>query len=108
MKHTTINFIWDFALSKLYTNALLSTLNARSAWGKLAEGTQPNVLYGDNSEVPRFSTYTTANFRAEIMTGTIELDNASHYAHSRTQDSTIAKELAIPPPIDNDVHKTAQ
>ncbi|KAF8324512.1 hypothetical protein F5887DRAFT_1115948 [Amanita rubescens] len=27
--HTTINFIWDFSLSKLYANALLSTLNAR-------------------------------------------------------------------------------
>ncbi|KAF9252470.1 hypothetical protein L218DRAFT_813526, partial [Marasmius fiardii PR-910] len=30
--HTTINFIWDLALSKVYTNALLSTLNARRRW----------------------------------------------------------------------------
>ncbi|KAJ7164532.1 hypothetical protein C8R46DRAFT_1099830 [Mycena filopes] len=28
--HYSINFIWDLALSKLYSNALLSTLNARA------------------------------------------------------------------------------
>ncbi|KAF8512166.1 hypothetical protein BU17DRAFT_77415 [Hysterangium stoloniferum] len=30
-----VNFIWDFALGKLYTNSLLSTLNARKGWGNL-------------------------------------------------------------------------
>lgn len=33
--HSAINFVWDFALSKLYTNALMSSLNARSMWGNL-------------------------------------------------------------------------
>uniref|UniRef100_A0A0W0FXR4 DUF6534 domain-containing protein n=1 Tax=Moniliophthora roreri TaxID=221103 RepID=A0A0W0FXR4_MONRR len=32
--HTTIQFIWDFSLSKLYSNSLLSTLNARSEWNR--------------------------------------------------------------------------
>ncbi|KAJ2920612.1 hypothetical protein H1R20_g16481, partial [Candolleomyces eurysporus] len=29
MGHTALNFLWDLALSKLYANCLLSTLNAR-------------------------------------------------------------------------------
>ncbi|KAJ3935872.1 MAG: hypothetical protein NXY57DRAFT_988132 [Lentinula lateritia] len=31
LPHTAINFTWDLALAKLYTNCLMSTLNARSA-----------------------------------------------------------------------------
>ncbi|KAK7460810.1 hypothetical protein VKT23_008739 [Stygiomarasmius scandens] len=34
---TTIQFIWDFSLCKLYSNCLLSTLNARTYWRKLLE-----------------------------------------------------------------------
>lgn len=44
------NFIWDFALSKLYTNALLSTLNARVGWNKAVNAnTQHNVLFGNET-----------------------------------------------------------
>ncbi|KAF8469352.1 hypothetical protein JB92DRAFT_3149996 [Gautieria morchelliformis] len=46
---TAGNFIWDFSLSKLYTNALLSTLNARAGWNNLT-GDQlyrDNVLFGE-------------------------------------------------------------
>jgi hypothetical protein len=31
LPHTALNFLWDLALSKLYTNCLLSTLNARQS-----------------------------------------------------------------------------
>lgn len=31
LPHAAINFIWDLALSKLYTNCLMSTLNARQS-----------------------------------------------------------------------------
>lgn len=31
LPHTALNFIWDLALSKLYANCLLSTLNARAS-----------------------------------------------------------------------------
>ncbi|KAF9240380.1 hypothetical protein BU15DRAFT_73974 [Melanogaster broomeanus] len=45
VKGTTLNYIWDFALSKLYSNSLLSTLNARGGWK--ASGTlQENILFG--------------------------------------------------------------
>ncbi|KAF8991976.1 hypothetical protein BDQ17DRAFT_1313121 [Cyathus striatus] len=45
----TVIFIWDFCLSKLYSNALLSTLNARAGWENL-NGTKQahNVLFGEN------------------------------------------------------------
>ncbi|KAJ7635306.1 hypothetical protein FB45DRAFT_911243 [Roridomyces roridus] len=42
--NTTLNFIWDFPLSKLYTNALLSTLNARP-WHEESPRDTMNVLF---------------------------------------------------------------
>ncbi|KAF9448801.1 hypothetical protein P691DRAFT_729110 [Macrolepiota fuliginosa MF-IS2] len=50
---TTLNFIWDFALSKLYTNSLLSTLNARAGWNNLAGNPNDthNVLFGDQERI---------------------------------------------------------
>ncbi|KAF5327782.1 hypothetical protein D9619_004755 [Psilocybe cf. subviscida] len=48
--NTTLNFIFDFALSKLYTNSLLSTLNARSGWDHLGQAQEVNVLF-DRSEL---------------------------------------------------------
>src|SRR6266550_2555063 len=44
------NFIWDFSLSKLYANALLSTLNARKGLDNSSicptTFTNDNVLFG--------------------------------------------------------------
>ncbi|EKM76860.1 hypothetical protein AGABI1DRAFT_108490 [Agaricus bisporus var. burnettii JB137-S8] len=42
--NSTLNFVWDLALSKLYTNALLSTLNARTSFGM-----STNVLFTEKS-----------------------------------------------------------
>ncbi|KIJ39552.1 hypothetical protein M422DRAFT_174943, partial [Sphaerobolus stellatus SS14] len=43
------NFLVDFPLSKLYSNSLLSTLNARARWSNALEGRQDNVLFGPGS-----------------------------------------------------------
>ncbi|KXN86822.1 hypothetical protein AN958_09558 [Leucoagaricus sp. SymC.cos] len=50
------NFVWDLALSKLYTNALMSTLNARQSLGRMISGgngagqqAPTNVLFTDSS-----------------------------------------------------------
>ncbi|KAF9459786.1 hypothetical protein BDZ94DRAFT_1238932 [Collybia nuda] len=60
--HTTINFVWDFALSKLYSNALISTLNARTGWGSLTDRMYaPNVLFGDEGLSPQLNS--TSNSR---------------------------------------------
>ncbi|KAF8129071.1 hypothetical protein EV363DRAFT_1432927 [Boletus edulis] len=42
---TTVNYIWDFALSKLYSNSLLSILNARGGW-KATSTFRDNALFG--------------------------------------------------------------
>ncbi|KAG6828230.1 hypothetical protein H0H92_008728 [Tricholoma furcatifolium] len=47
LPHTALNFLWDLALSKLYSNCLLSTLNARASL---------NEKTSVGSSVPRIST----------------------------------------------------
>jgi len=49
LPHTALNFIWDLTLSKLYTNCLLSTLNARSTLKSMSglHSGQRNVVIGD-------------------------------------------------------------
>ncbi|KAF8068066.1 hypothetical protein FPV67DRAFT_1669934 [Lyophyllum atratum] len=55
----------------------MSTLNARSAWGSLANATGPNVLFGDHSPPLQFR-YSTANFRTPVMTtGGYELETGT-------------------------------
>ncbi|KAJ7501120.1 hypothetical protein B0H11DRAFT_2224952 [Mycena galericulata] len=43
--NTTLNFIIDFPLSKLYTNSLISTLNARPWREEVSQPDAPNVLF---------------------------------------------------------------
>ncbi|KAJ7494351.1 hypothetical protein B0H11DRAFT_1858136 [Mycena galericulata] len=38
LPHAAVNFIWDLALSKLYTNCLMSTLNARAGLNGVSSG----------------------------------------------------------------------
>ncbi|KIK62689.1 hypothetical protein GYMLUDRAFT_41602 [Collybiopsis luxurians FD-317 M1] len=46
LPNSTLSFTFDFALPKLYSNALLSTLNARAGMVKVAlDHTQDNVLF---------------------------------------------------------------
>ncbi|KAH9485872.1 hypothetical protein JR316_0002787 [Psilocybe cubensis] len=44
LPHTALNFLWDLSLSKLYTNCLLSTLNAREELQELAGSHRRNVV----------------------------------------------------------------
>jgi len=47
----TLMFIWDFPLSKLYTNSLISTLNARAGWQNLSGNRHlPNALFRDSEQ----------------------------------------------------------
>ncbi|KAL0958473.1 hypothetical protein HGRIS_000612 [Hohenbuehelia grisea] len=45
-----LNFLWDLALSKLYVNCLLSTLNARAALNNISNG--PNMLTSPSFQSP--------------------------------------------------------
>ncbi|KIJ29746.1 hypothetical protein M422DRAFT_268779 [Sphaerobolus stellatus SS14] len=74
--HTTLNFIWDFPLCKLYTNALLSTLNARAGWSNLNGQPHPNnVLFG---------------------TPAVEGNINSDYKHRRSIYTSTTIELKVP------------
>jgi hypothetical protein len=50
---TAISFVWDFSISKLYTNALLSTLNARAGWNNLNtnEQNEGSILFTNDTRV---------------------------------------------------------
>jgi len=47
LKGKTWNFIWDLALSKLYSNTLLSTLNARGGWKATSTAGQCSIRKRD-------------------------------------------------------------
>ncbi|KAJ8701333.1 hypothetical protein PTI98_000134 [Pleurotus ostreatus] len=62
--HTTLNFIWDLALGKLYSNVLMSTLNSRTGWDRIANPhANHNVLFGDETSTSLVITNTRFQFR---------------------------------------------
>jgi len=100
LPHTTINFVWDFALSKLYTNSLMSTLNARSTYADLMSkrATSHNVLFGSSPELPESSTGFASTFihMPSMMTSMIPRDFQTSSSHSMQDPSdgvSITKEV---------------
>ncbi|KAF8061621.1 hypothetical protein FPV67DRAFT_288695 [Lyophyllum atratum] len=88
LPHTTLNFVWDFALSKLYTNALMSTLNARAGWSNLTgrDYETHNVLFGQQEPTNGSRRTDGRSNRQIITTGVYELEppptikgSSSHY-----------------------------
>ncbi|KAJ6586613.1 hypothetical protein B0H10DRAFT_2234356 [Mycena sp. CBHHK59/15] len=85
--HYAINFVWDLALSKLYSNALLSTLNARSSLASISTsrptgsaagqgshpGTQLNLVFEDMALVMGTTPVTT---KAEPECAETSTDNS--------------------------------
>ncbi|KAJ7136602.1 hypothetical protein C8R44DRAFT_360156 [Mycena epipterygia] len=67
---TTLQFIWDFPLSKLYTNALLSTLNARPWKEPGSSEHTTNVLF---EQTPANETARLSSFAANAAQGPLEL-----------------------------------
>ncbi|KAF7313173.1 hypothetical protein MKEN_01003800 [Mycena kentingensis (nom. inval.)] len=51
LQRTTLMFIWDFSLSKLYAICLIATLNARNEWNNLLSSPVPPT--DDKSNPPR-------------------------------------------------------
>ncbi|EGO00735.1 hypothetical protein SERLA73DRAFT_178641 [Serpula lacrymans var. lacrymans S7.3] len=84
---TSVNFVWDFSISKLYTNALLSTLNARVGWNNLntaGDRDPDNVLFGDPTTgvapqpVRHFPSSAGARRRFETTTIASDVTASSH------------------------------
>lgn len=86
LPHTTINFVWDFALSKLYTNALISTLNARAGWGSLIDTNSANEMrshaYGVGYRESRISQFHARGTSQTLSTGIYELGSTPSQHHS--------------------------
>ncbi|KAG9308600.1 hypothetical protein JVU11DRAFT_11706 [Chiua virens] len=83
------NYIWDFALSKLYSNSILSTLNARGGW-KSSSSVRENILFGSQvvgeqsyKEVP------TSNPHSEF---TVELQATSSASSSTIKNSALSQD----------------
>ncbi|KAF8512562.1 hypothetical protein JB92DRAFT_2927554 [Gautieria morchelliformis] len=76
---TSLNFISDFSLSKLYTNSLLSTLNARAGWNNLT-GDQlyrDNVLFGEATFVASGGNHPAGERSNVYSVAALELQNRS-------------------------------
>lgn len=129
---TTANFALDFPLSKLYTNALLSTLNARLSWRRLAnteakDVEDDNVLFGrpeDSSRggsssaiSHRISSGYRPNRRPTDTTTSISFVNSyeleSRGIHPQQLDRSLGPALATPDtlptkPLEVQIHKEQQ
>ncbi|RXW24353.1 hypothetical protein EST38_g1478 [Candolleomyces aberdarensis] len=94
LPHTTINFVWDFALCKLYTNALMSTLNARAGWNKLTTGqAENNLLFGTEyssrsvaSRHAEANTFSSLNFRLQHR-ASMGAEGVDHLAYAYEMQS---------------------
>nr|GAT52707.1 predicted protein [Mycena chlorophos] len=87
--NTTFNFIIDFPLSKLYTNSLLSTLNARPWRQDHAAMQAPNVLFepSSHSHSGGFSGTTTSGGGAGGVRSRISVTPAGGFSGSRSGTS---------------------
>ncbi|KAF9072045.1 hypothetical protein BDP27DRAFT_1418407 [Rhodocollybia butyracea] len=98
-QNTTINFVWDFALSKLYTNALISTLNARHGWGNLNGPTIPgnSILFQDSggTDINTAISFNRPNARIRnsdtgiITTDVYELSIAEQWVNTQTNMASV-------------------
>ncbi|KAF5335632.1 hypothetical protein D9758_014796 [Tetrapyrgos nigripes] len=61
--HNTYFFAWDLCLSKLYTNTLLSSLNARNNWRSRRDEfeKEPNPLFNSNEVTTSHSSTRTSH-----------------------------------------------
>ncbi|KAJ7694358.1 hypothetical protein B0H17DRAFT_1329994 [Mycena rosella] len=63
LSNTTLNFMSDFPLSKLYTNSLISTLNARAWREDTSDYNAPNVLF---EQTPRRNSFSLSATRPSV------------------------------------------
>ncbi|KAF4568080.1 hypothetical protein EYR40_010523 [Pleurotus pulmonarius] len=85
---TGLNFIFDFPLSKLYTNSLVSTLNARAGWDKLNSDDASNVLFGHDPNQTMIKTPhpgSKLSATTSTVTGVFELDVRDRHVHGESK-----------------------
>ncbi|KAJ2915909.1 hypothetical protein MD484_g4531, partial [Candolleomyces efflorescens] len=70
MGHTALNFLWDLALSKLYANCLLSTLNARMTVKEASHGSLNQRQMGCGSSGTTGHAHVNVNVNTQYRRGT--------------------------------------
>jgi hypothetical protein len=79
LPHTALNFLWDLTLSKLYTNCLMSTLNARSSLrGNSTQGASSGVIMNplESARRPDLRFLSNPNHGIMSMPQVYELENS--------------------------------
>jgi len=97
--NTTLNFMVDFPLSKLYTNSLISTLNARPWREHVSQHDAPNVLFEQTPVGPTnsFSLVTRRSaYYSQTPVGTV--GTASYVDRSQPSKLTFDTSMGPAPP----------
>ncbi|KAJ7016258.1 hypothetical protein C8F04DRAFT_1163353 [Mycena alexandri] len=79
--NTTFNFMIDFPLSKLYTNALISTLNARSWREDIVQVHATNVLFEQTTSATELHSFSTHQRRSAFLERYL-FQHGSHLSNS--------------------------
>jgi len=89
LPHTALNFVWDLTLSKLYTNCLLSTLNARSTLLNNSQTGSSGPFRDPESLSRRQNDFRFRNTQSGIMSApqVYELDNTKTFQSSHGEDT---------------------
>ncbi|TFK37183.1 hypothetical protein BDQ12DRAFT_736344 [Crucibulum laeve] len=85
--NTALNFLWDFALSKLYTNALLSTLNARSGLNNMATSYKNSNDSSAEDDSPVTHDFSFANPRPQMIIASANADLGRIWSDKEVTDS---------------------
>jgi len=81
LPHAALNFIWDLALSKLYTNCLMSTLNARASLNEKAAGSSHGPRISSANQRRQIDTFESAH-RTDLSSPIYELDAQKSFSPS--------------------------
>jgi len=113
---TTLNFIPDFPLSKLYTISLLSTLNARARGRSDAENRMPNALFNESTS-QKSTIHTMRNsvlpnqYPVRVFANTYQSEGAAVVPQFVVEDvaDVSSKDMEYPPtprrpPMREDIH----
>jgi len=81
LPHTALNFLWDLALSKLYTNCLMSTLNARASLNEKVHSSSYGQRVSTMNQRRQLDTCESAN-ATPLASPLYELDAQKSFDHS--------------------------
>ncbi|KAG6889268.1 hypothetical protein C0995_002263 [Termitomyces sp. Mi166 len=92
-KRRTGNFLWDLALSKLYTNCLLSTLNARASLNDKATGSSHAARMSSGNARRQIGTFDSPN--DDLVSPTYELNTPKSYGPTSSYSQDVEYGITV-------------